>query len=97
AAIGRRQAGPIFITANGQRYKKSAIREGFEAMLRREKMAWRNPHQMRHSVATAMISAPVPLGDVAKYLGDSVQTVVKTYLHAAGTDPGDALNKIFQK
>jgi len=46
-------------------------------------------HQPRHSVATAMISAAVPLGDVAKYLGDTVQTVVATYLHATGGRPGE--------
>ncbi|MDB5309882.1 MAG: hypothetical protein JWO38_4084 [Gemmataceae bacterium] len=41
-----------------------------------------------------MISAGTPLGDVAEYLGDTVQTLVKTYLHASGVDPVSTLDKI---
>ncbi len=54
---------------------------------------FRNIHQIRHSVATFLISESVPLGDVAKFLGDTVETVVKTYLHPAGTDPSDTLDR----
>jgi integrase len=54
---------------------------------------FRNVHQIRHSVANFLISESVPLGDVAKFLGDTVETVVKTYLHPAGTDPSDTLDR----
>ena len=49
---------------------------------------------MRHSCATLLVSNGVPIGDVAKFLGDSVATVVKTYLHPAGSDVSAALSKL---
>jgi hypothetical protein len=42
-----------------------------------------------------MIGAGVPLGDVAAYLGDTVDTIVKTYVHRSGTDPSRAMDRIF--
>ena len=33
----------------------------------------------------------VPLGDAAQHLGDTVETVVRTYLHATGADPWKVL------
>ena len=48
-------------------------------------------------VATLMIARGVPLGDVAKYLGDTVETVVRSYLHATGADPADAMDELFER
>ena len=49
---------------------------------------------MRDSVATTFISATAPLGDVAKYLGVSVATVVRTYLCRPELNPGADLDRI---
>jgi len=54
----------------------------------------RNPHQLRHTVATALISAADPIGDGAKYLGDAVEVVVMTDLHPTGKDPSLTLNRL---
>lgn len=94
SAVGGRTDGPVFVTGAGNRVIKSLVQRAFARLLARLELEPRNVHQMRHSVATALISAGTPLGDVAKYLGDSVQTVVKTYLHPSGTDPGADLDKI---
>ena len=40
-----------------------------------------NPHVMRHSRATHLLLAGVPLYDVAKLLGDTVATVERVYGH----------------
>lgn len=40
-----------------------------------------NPHAMRHSRATHLLQAGVPIYDVAKLLGDTVATVERVYGH----------------
>lgn len=94
AAIGGRESGPLFVSPNGRRRLPQLIGEAFERQLKRLGMPYRNPHQLRHSVATALISAGEPPGDVARFLGDTVQTIVATYLHPAGTDPADTLDRL---
>lgn len=95
AAVAGRKKGPMFLTSKGTRRNHELIHHAWQGLIQRMGLAYRNPHQLRHSVATALISASEPLGDVAAYLGDSVETVVKTYLHATGTDPSKALDKLF--
>lgn len=93
-AIGTRTRGPLFAadgSAGTGRRQHNTVRAAWGVYLRRLGLAYRNPHQLRHSVATALISAGVPLGDVARYLGDSVQVIVSTYLHATGADVCAAL------
>jgi integrase len=94
AAIGARTAGPLFVTKDGRRRGKERARDAWVAVLRRVGLPFRNLHQTRHSVASHLIAAGVPLGDVAAFLGDTVETVVKTYLHKTGADPTDALDKM---
>lgn len=94
-AIDGRTRGPLFAadgTAGQGRRQHTPVRQAWAVFLRRLGLPYRSPHQLRHSVATALVSAGVPLGDVARYLGDSVQVVVSTYLHAAGTDVCAALD-----
>lgn len=91
-AIGRRKSGPIFATAGGLHPERSGIDRPFQAILKRLGLRRRNLHQLRHSVATMLISASVPIGDVAKYLGDTPDTIVRTYLHPSGVDPVNTLD-----
>jgi integrase len=93
-AAGTRVNAPLFVTEMNKRIIPSLIQRAFKRLLGRMKISYRKVHQMRHSVATALISAGVPLGDVAKYLGDSVATVVKTYVHPSGANPGVELDRI---
>lgn len=94
AAAAGRATGPLFATRTGRRQTKGLARRAWVLLLRSLGLPFRNLHQLRHSVATALISDGVPLGDVAAYLGDTVETVVKTYLHPAGTDPADSLDRL---
>jgi integrase len=95
-AIGKRKAGPLFPAKDGARRHQSAVRHAWAQFLERLELPYRSPHQLRHSVATALISAGVPIGDAARFLGDSVQVVVSTYLHAAGTDPAAKLDNLLK-
>lgn len=55
----------------------------------------RNPHQLRHTWASIAIANGAPIADVAKALGDTVQVVVRTYLHPSGADIGEVMNRVF--
>lgn len=87
--------GALFPGARGPRVSDSAVADRFAGLLARAGLRRRNLHQLRHSVATAMISAGEPLGDVAAYMGDTVDVVVRTYLHATGGDPAACLDRVF--
>jgi integrase len=58
----------------------------WKRLLKELGMPYRVPHQMRHSWASLAIASGAPLADVAAYLGDSVQILVKTYCHPVGFD-----------
>ena len=93
-AVGGRAAGPLFASASGNRRILELVRQSWVGLLARLGLPHKNLHQLRHSVATAMIAAGDPLGDVAKYLGDTVETVVKTYLHPTGADPAATIERL---
>lgn len=96
AAVADRAEGPLFVTGNGNRVIKSLIQRAFARVRARLGLPAWNVHQPRHGVATALISGDEPLGDVAEYLGDSVATVVKTYLHPTGADPAVSLDRLLK-
>ncbi len=51
-------------------FKRAAVRAG---------VPWMHPHLLRHTAATWMIEADVPLREVARLLGDSEEMVEKRY------------------
>jgi integrase len=88
--------GPLF-SLRGKYLNPSSIHDAWRRYLLRLGLRYRTLHALRHSVGTALISAGVPLGDVARFLGDSVGTIVNTYLHPAGKDPRLALDAILKE
>lgn len=95
AAIAGRSSGPMFATVGGAHISPTNAQKYWEGLLKRLNLPYRNMHQMRHSVATVHISNSVPPGDVAAYLGDRVETIVKTYLHPTGINPALTMNRLF--
>lgn len=91
AAIGGRTSGPLFPNAGGARFDSAQFHIGLNLLLKSLGLRKRNPHAIRHGVATVLVSGGVPVGDVAKYLGHTVAQVVRTYVHPAGTEPADVL------
>lgn len=94
AATGGRTTGPVFVTQGGGRVTHSRLREVWRVVTRQLGLPFRKPHTLRHSVGSAMVAAGVPIAEVAKYLGDSVQTIVSTYLHATGGDPAATMEQL---
>lgn len=93
-AIAGRRSGVLFRTATGRRLDHSHLLERFARLLTLLGLRQRTPHAMRHGVATAQVAAGVPLGDVARWMGDTVEMIVKTYLHQTGADVRGAMTKI---
>lgn len=95
AAVAGRKAGPLFPTARGKRTRPSTVDRGVRLVLKELGLTPRGSHSLRHSVASALVAAGVPVADVAVFLGDSVATIVKTYLHATGADPAAAIDRLY--
>lgn len=81
-AAGTRTTGPLFPGATGARQHQGKVRDRWRALLKRLGIAYRSPHTLRHSVATHSIAAGTHIANVARDLGDSVLTIIKTYVHA---------------
>lgn len=95
AAVGGRTTGPLFATPSGQRRKPQAVWDAWKAIRRVAKLKPVSIHALRHSVATQLIAAAVPLPDVARFIGDTVQTLVRCYLHPTWADPAHTLNRLY--
>ncbi len=101
-AIGGRKSGILFpAVRTGARVKHFVVRRSLDAVLREAgkgegvaPVRPRNVHQLRHSWASHAIAGGASLADVAKFLGDTVATVVKTYLHPTGSDPSTLMDTI---
>lgn len=59
------------------------------------KLRPRNLHQVRHSWASHMAAKKVPIADLAAYLGDSVEVLVRTYVHPTGYPVHEAMERLF--
>jgi integrase len=94
SAIGARKSGPLFASTSGGPRERSTLQRRWRSFLGDLGADYRNVHQLRHSVATVLIAAGMPVADVAKFLGGTVKVVGAKYLHPAGTDPADALEKL---
>ncbi len=59
----------------------ASIKTGFAAARRRAGIVDCSPHVLRHSAATHMVMARVPMVDIARMLGDTVAMVEQVYGH----------------
>ena len=77
------------LAAGIKRTRYGPALEAWHRVLTSLALPYRNPHQLRHSVASHMVAAGLPLPDVAAYLGDSLTTIMRTYTHPTGVDCGE--------
>lgn len=96
AAITGRKRGPLFVSSRGTRAKHEVVRESFRRRLARLGVRYRAPHQLRHSVATLLVSAGVSLADVARHLGHSLKVMVATYVHPTRVNPMETMERILR-
>lgn len=97
-AVKGRARGYLFPTLAGSYKPTNCVRYPWKQLLKRLGFPLKpfpNLHLLRHSWASHALAAGVPVADVARYLGDSVQTVVKHYVHSVGVDVAGVMGKVF--
>lgn len=84
---------PVFIKENGTFQGTDAIKYASK-VINYELGIHFNFHALRHTHATMLIEANVPVKAVAERLGhDNVRTTMETYVHVTDTQRSDAVNK----
>jgi len=86
AMNGFDEADLIFRTREGNRPSPSNWRRAWHLALRKIDHEPLRPYDCRHTAATTWLRAGVPLGEVARRMGHSVQTLVATYVGALRGD-----------
>ena len=89
-----RKGGALFRSQAGGRACHRLVTRSWKWMLKRLGLRYRNLHQLRHSVASHALAAGYGPADVAKYLGDSPETIIRTYCHATGQDVAGAMDDL---
>lgn len=84
----------LFRTRSGKRPTASNWSRAFQRALARIEHRPLRIYDCRHAAATTWLRAGVPLGDVAKRLGQSVETLVSTYVGALDGDESIANTRI---
>ena len=70
-----------------------SARSVYDGFTGKTQYSWVTPHVMRHTSATLMLRAGVPIWQVAGVLGDTVQTVQKVYGHHCPDHLVNAVNR----
>ena len=95
AAIGGRKSGPIFITLKKNRFIGQMVGRAWRKVQAKLKLPKRRGHILRHSVITHLFAANWSPADIAAYVGDAVETLIKVYLHPTGKSPVKVLNDLY--
>jgi integrase len=95
AAVAGRTTGPLFRSNRGNGFRPCSVDVATRRVLRGLGLPVSGSHLLRHSVASALVAAGESVADVAKYLGDSVETIVRTYLHPTGANPAHTLDRLY--
>lgn len=84
---------PVFIKENGQ-YQGTDVIKYASKVINCELGIQFNFHALRHTHATMLIEAGVPVKAVSERLGhDNVRTTMETYVHVTDAQRNDAVNK----
>ena len=94
--VGQGLAGDdlLFRTRTGRRPTRSNWARSLQRALSRSGVPPMRVYDCRHAAATTWLRAGVPLGEVARRMGHSVETLVSTYVGALQTDEELANSKI---
>lgn len=70
-----------------------SLRKSWETFARDIGMPWVTPHVCRHTWATLAFADGVPIGKIAAFLGDTVETVTRNYIHPQTEHLRDIVNR----
>jgi hypothetical protein len=90
-AEGNAGATVLFCTRTRHPIRKSSfVRQVWMPLLERAKVPYRKFHSLRHTHASALLAAGVPIETVARRIGDRPDVVLKTYTHVIPGSVGSA-------
>lgn len=82
AHIKGREAGPLFTTRTGNYISKSNfVRSYWKPLVAAAGVRYRKFHTLRHTHASRLLADGVDPAEVAKRLGDRIETVMRVYAH----------------
>ena len=81
-ALAGRGSGPAFTTRNGTYLAESNfVRQDWAQLLAASKVKSRKFHTLRHTHASRLLAYGVGPAEVAKRLGDRIETAMRVYAH----------------
>jgi integrase len=94
-----RESGPVFTTRNGTYLARSNfVRQDWTDLLAAARVRYRKFHTLRHTHASRLLTDGVDPAEVAKRLGDRIETVMRVYAHwmpTTGRDTAARVNAIY--
>lgn len=94
-AAGRASGEPLFLTAQGERLSRSAVRARLIKVQTLAGLPEKGIHVLRHTAATSALAGGADVVAVQKMLGHrDLQTTVTSYLHDTGEAPQRAVDAI---
>src|SRR5262249_35696276 len=73
---------PVFCTRTGNHVGKSNfVRQVWKPLVARAGVPYRKFHAARHTHASRLLMDGVPVPEVARRLGDTQETIIRTYSH----------------
>lgn len=82
----RNPEGRVFITYAGDPLGERYLKRIIDLICEREKIPHFTPHYMRHTFVSLQMSKNVPITTIAALVGDTPETIYKTYAHAFEED-----------
>lgn len=80
--LSGRDSGPVFTTRSGGYILKSNfVRKDWTPLLETAGVPYRKFHTLRHTLASRLLTAGVDVAEVARVLGDRIETITRSYAH----------------
>jgi integrase len=90
-----RAPGPVFTnTTGGYLSKTNFVKRDWAGLLERAGVPYRRFHTLRHTHASRLLAAGVDPAEVARRIGDRIETVMRTYAHWINTTGRDTAAKV---
>jgi integrase len=92
--IPGREPGPLFTTGDGNYVRRSNfVCKGWARLLERAEVPYRKFHTTRHTHASRLLAAGVDPTEVAKRIGDKIETLMRVNAHWIPTESRDTAAK----
>jgi integrase len=90
-----RDPGPVFQTKNRTYLSRTNfIRKEWKPLLKKAEVKYRKFHTLRHTHASRLLAAGVDPAEVAKRIGDRIETLMRSYVHWIPTTNRDTAAKV---